>query len=193
LFLENLKINNQLREEVVLENLKTTFPLRTTPPSSPRSKKKVTWISVVVSNILSGGTMLNPAIATAMFVSGYGSPGAAHALLLYWGASFVGCMLAGASLWLCSLDAYEKAAVLRSISTFSPFLSEGVATFFLTLVAVLFSFSDHLDASAAALTLGSVIFGLVHVFGRISGAHFSPSITFSMMIHGTTTIFIGFM
>ena len=68
-----------------------------------------------------------------------------------------------------------------------PFVAELVGTFMLVFVgaaaAIVGAGSGSLLASA--LAFGSVLAVLVLMYGRVSGAHFNPAVTFGMALNGT--------
>ena len=77
----------------------------------------------------------------------------------------------------------------RSYTVLQKFLSEFIGCIFLLFIGSGIGVYTRGDIVPVVLANGFVVGSLIYIFGRISGAHFNPSVSIPMFLHGKITLF----
>uniref|UniRef100_A0A7S3Z659 Aquaporin n=1 Tax=Lotharella globosa TaxID=91324 RepID=A0A7S3Z659_9EUKA len=119
------------------------------------------------------GAALNPAVGTGLpMVQGDFSY-----FWIYWIGPGLGGATAALLFWATNgdefaLEYYMPAMATKLVKDISPYLMEGIGTFFLTMVASMSS-----SQPLGPLAVGAILIAMVFMSGHVSGSHFNPAVT----------------
>jgi len=140
---------------------------------------------VIVAGGIAGGSIsggaFNPAVALGIDFSSSLRSGFGWSIA-YWGFELIG---AGAAAIIFSVvrpsECPQGAGHNDPPSTFSKIVSEFLGTFFLVLTV---GFCAAQGITSAALSIASSLMVMIYALGHVSGAHFNPAVTISILVSG---------
>lgn len=159
---------------------------------------------VVVAGGLGGGVVsggcFNPAVALAMDMASVGN-GIPFASLVYIAVEMVGAALSVVLFHIVrpaekhdeGLGEYSPSKIAHKIEGYCPpkLSAEFIGTFFLTLTIGLNGLAAQnklQDASQSAMAIGAALTSMIYAVGDVSGAHFNPAVTLSILLTGRDLI-----
>ncbi|OLP80323.1 Aquaporin-B [Symbiodinium microadriaticum] len=141
---------------------------------------------------ISGGAILNPAIALGLPFISHGSTvmfGIAYVVAELLGA-FIGVRLfeilrAGSEDCCCDIEEYLEMCVPRLSARL---LGEGLGTF-----ALVFTFGLNVigQSEATAWSAAAALISMIYALGKISGGYFNPAVTLAVVLSGRSKCSVG--
>jgi len=141
---------------------------------------------------ISGGAILNPAIALGLPFISHGSTvmfGIAYVVAELLGA-FIGVRLfailrAGSEDCCCDIEEYIEMCVPRLSARL---LGEGLGTF-----ALVFTFGLNVigQSEATAWSAAAALISMIYALGKISGGYFNPAVTLAVVLSGRSKCSVG--